>query len=270
MSEEPDHHEIEPVYDTKELLMDAGVGPSTVSLLNLGGGLPKVFGSGTFVKCGEIQGILTCAHVYDTVISQDAEIGVCAYPVSRGVFQRKSLKLEYLDGVRIPKKGLMGSEDGPDLAFIRVPDIDVNAFSHVVTVVDLDLGKVRAATDLEEGVGCFYVVSGAIEALTDVPEITDGINAGKVIDVKEVDGFDIFTFEPKLENAADEPKSYGATSGGGLWRLCLDENGERHSVCLMGVAFYETDAPRRTLKCHGPKSVYGELLDQVKIKWPTQ
>jgi len=263
----------------QDLLVDARVGSSTVSLLSLGSGAPKVFGSGTLVKCSGVQGILTCAHVYDAVFDQQADVGVCVYPVSRDVFQRKALKKEHLDGVRIPTSGKDRDEYGPDLAFIRVPDVDMAAFSYVVTVIDLDLGRKKASAKSKGQAKCFDVVAGAIEALTDEPVIADGkgvyipegrINAGNTIGIDEIAGYDIVTFEPKLEKAADEPASYGATSGGGFWRLCLGEGEEAPTARLLGVAFYETEAPGRKLKCHGPKSVFETLLPLIHEKWPSK
>jgi hypothetical protein len=67
------------------------------------------------------------------------------------------------------------------------------------------------------------------------------------------------------------PKSYGGTSGGGLFRAYTRQD-EVFGFHLRGVAFYETsgDVANNRLICHGPQSIYDTLLNAVKARWASE
>jgi hypothetical protein len=41
---------------------------------------------------------------------------------------------------------------------------------------------------------------------------------------------------------------------------------------LVGVPFYQTftDGHKREIVCHGPRGIYGSLIDKAKAKWPAE
>jgi hypothetical protein len=66
------------------------------------------------------------------------------------------------------------------------------------------------------------------------------------------------------------PTKYGGVSGGGIWMPTMQEmrNGEIDFVPLLqGVVFYQSrpywKLTRRLLVGHGPRSIYGRLLQEL-------
>lgn len=76
---------------------------------------------------------------------------------------------------------------------------------------------------------------------------------------------DLLVFRPRDQDDFNAPRSYGGTSGGGLWRLYLDRATETTYKLkrrdLVGVALFETED--RGIICHGPGSIYGVLRSQI-------
>ena len=109
------------------------------------------------------------------------------------------------------------------------------------------------------------------------------MNEGHAIEIAARDGCDRLVFTPlpdqKLVPALPDhilspPKSYGGTSGGGLWRLYTkptDDGKERlFQSRLLGVAYHETDRTNRwrnKIICHGPRSVYHTLQEKIRSRW---
>ncbi len=97
---------------------------------------------------------------------------------------------------------------------------------------------------------------------------------GMVVGKRESNGFDLFDFEVTYGPDSVSPDSFEGMSGGALWRVYCnkDDNGQT-SVAekkMFGVAFHQSDISneRRIITCHGPRSVYGPLIDAVREKWP--
>lgn len=59
-------------------------------------------------------------------------------------------------------------------------------------------------------------------------------------------------------------------SGGALWRVYFTKDGnDELSVVekkVYGVAFHQSDVSdqKRIITCHGPKSVYGRLIEDIQ------
>lgn len=66
------------------------------------------------------------------------------------------------------------------------------------------------------------------------------------------------TLEPFPENISDLPRSFGGTSGGGLWRVYVRRHGDDKYEAvhhrLIGIASTEDrqNVPPRWIKCQGP------------------
>jgi hypothetical protein len=98
-------------------LKDYKILPSTVALFEpIPGGFYSR-GSGTFVQIGEIRGILTCAHAFDAIAGEKRnDLVLCPVrPADR------FMSLNVRDHCEYMNFGPSGTEDGPDLGFLRLP-----------------------------------------------------------------------------------------------------------------------------------------------------
>ena len=81
--------------------------------------------------------------------------------------------------------------------------------------------------------------------------------------------YDFLDFEAKYDAAYEGPNRFAGFSGGGLWHcpVELSEDGSLSAkeIILSGVAFYESgmEDDRRTIRCHGRRSIYGKAIDFV-------
>ena len=97
---------------------------------------------------------------------------------------------------------------------------------------------------------------------------------GLVVREHESNGFDLFDFEVTYGPGSNSPLSYQGMSGGALWRVYYtkDDDGQPSVVDkkVYGVAFHQSDLSdqKRIITCHGPRSVYGPLIEAIREKWP--
>jgi hypothetical protein len=85
----------------------------------------RSLGSGTLIRFGGLEGILTAAHVLDEVKKFD-EIGLLTFPVRSNQPQRIRLQVKHAEWIKIGKEPY--SERGPDLAFVKLPSKDHRRF----------------------------------------------------------------------------------------------------------------------------------------------
>jgi hypothetical protein len=174
--------------------------------------------------------------------------------------------------------------DGPDLAFLLLPNLIVGSLKARSSFLNLSKRREEAMAGKKPGLTGFDLVVGIIgertssgiderrEArFTNIEAIPEFGEAGET---REAHGMDLVDFTPKLSEGYVPPGSYKGMSGGGWWRIfCQLDNNSRATVVekrVLGVAFHETDVAdgSRTIVCHGPKSVYKVLIDAVEKKWP--
>ncbi len=91
-----------------------------------------------------------------------------------------------------------------------------------------------------------------------------------------LDGHELHYFEPTSDPDFALPKSFEGTSGGAVWRFYVVEKGDGKTELidrrLVGVPFYQspTESGSREIICHGPRGIYGTLIDKIKAKWPSE
>jgi hypothetical protein len=98
---------------------------------------------------------------------------------------------------------------------------------------------------------------------------------GQITREREYQGLDLVDFEFEQDADFPPPASYGGVSGGALWRAFVVADGGKGKVrdrAIIGVAYYQSDGKRapRFVTCHGPRSVYMRLLDQIEARWPDE
>ena len=173
------------------------------------------------------------------------------------------------------------SELGPDLGFLKLPEQTAEALATFCSYLNLPQQARLVATPPPNNTKHYEIVIGVVqEWISDDPSkvlekgIVNGLaNAGTVVAIPAHSGFDRFQFTPgKAE--IELPSTYGGTSGGGLWRIYMDEppgiEQERVQTRLLGIPFYEIKVPDSSpnIICHGPGSIYDLFMGQIRNRWP--
>jgi hypothetical protein len=76
------------------------MGRSTIGFVRVKGSSPASLGSGTLIRFGNITGVLTCAHVLESLLGEE-EIGILCFPVRATQIQTLRLTLAKTDHVVI-------------------------------------------------------------------------------------------------------------------------------------------------------------------------
>lgn len=239
-----------------------------VGFVNPGTNPPTLLGSGTLVRASSHHGILTASHVVST-FQKLPEVGLVV------ALTRHALKVpvETLNCIFSPASESEG--EGPDLAFVRIPDTNVGAILAVRSFANLNVHRDRAAS-LEKSRGLWSIVGFPAER-SHLKE-QDGFltlenrghcGVGLPPEAYEIRGdFDYYQKKVIYSATNDVPQNYGGVSGGGLWQTEILKNDDGYSIgsrVLRGVAFYQS--PRvesaRQITCHGDSSIYEWLLPKI-------
>ncbi len=240
-----------------------------------------VAGSGSLVTIGSIDGILTAAHVLRN-LPDHGEVGIVRFPRARSFAQKPTINMGQAEKLTLAAD-VFGPE-WPDIGFLRLSPEDVGGLKARNVFFNLGMRRDSVLADDQPNPPYFDGISGMIaERTTELPpELgrarVKGFHAlyglGCVVGEHESNGFDLFDFEVNYGPRTDSPYSYKGMSGGALWRVyCTkDDNGELSVVDkkVFGVAFYQSDLldQKRIIICHGPRSVYGPLIEAIREKWP--
>ena len=248
---------------------------STVGLLDRSGPTVSSLGSSTYIKFGDVTGLLTCAHaVHEIQRRADhglKEIGLAIFPTAEDSKQNATIPIEALNLLRIGDQPYTST--GPDIGFIVLPPSFAASFDARASVVDGHLQATRSRTAQPE-MACVEIVAGVvakwIKEHTPEPDITRvrGIGAtGKVLCQHDKEGFDTIEFAVEQDQKIALPETYQGVSGGGIWRLFyeIDHLGqidvkERR---LLGVAFYESYETPGLIIGHGPTTIYRHLPEKL-------
>lgn len=270
-------HEIELVLQK----ITAEISDFTVSFAILGnrGGTEDAdaAGSGSLVTVGSVDGILTAAHVLRYLPDQ-GEVGLIRFPRNPSIVQKQTIDMGQAQKVTISADAF-GTE-GPDLGFLRLPPKNVGALKATNVFFNLGMRQAAVLACDQPDSSYFEGISGVIaEWTTDLPperRLTrvKGFHAlfgvGLVVREHESNGFDLFDFEVTYDSGSESPDSFGGMSGGALWRVhCTKDDNGQLSISgkkIFGVAFYQSKLSdkKRIITCHGPRSVYGHLIDAIR------
>lgn len=229
---------------------------------------PTPLGSATFIQYGKDKGLLTAQHVIEETDYFKCEgIGLA---ISRGVHR-----------FTIPRRCLQeqtsnpGCEEyGPDMAFIKIPDLYAARIAIQKAFWQMDTYRKRISEILTTRNDGFWMLFGCP---SDYQKPKPGNpHFGNVLDLGGLmgasgkprflasGGYDYFDVPVVYEAGNELPATFKGVSGGGLWFVPLTKNDlepEKTQVghpTLMGVPFYQTavEDNRRVIRCHGPKSIY--------------
>jgi hypothetical protein len=239
-------------------------------------------GSGSLVTVGSLYGVLTAAHVVDA-LPKSGHVGIISYIENSMQFQRQSIAMEHAGCLTIQGKEF--GRNGPDLGFLRLPQDNVGWLKAKNSFYNLSKHRDDALAHRAAGQGHVDTVVGVIHELTkDLPSEKRGVRkkgftgifcGGRPSAIRYRDDFDILDFELTSDAEFGLPNSFEGTSGGAIWRFFVTEKDNKPLVVerrLIGVPFYQSLAAdkKRIITYHGPKSIYGVLIDRIIARWPEE
>ena len=274
-------HEVEPVLEK----VSAGIADFIVgfALIRVHDGLADAdpAGSGTLVTVGSVDGILTAAHVLRN-LPDHGEVGIVRFNRTSRFAQKLTIDMEQAEKLTIAAD-VFGSE-GPDLGFLRLSPEDVGTLKARISFFNLGKRQDSVLAGDLPALPYFDGISGMIaewttnlpseQGLARVKGFRSLYGVGRVVREHEFNGFDLFDFEVSYDSEFKSPLSYKGMSGGTLWRTyCTKGDDAQLSISnnmVFGVAFHQSDISdrKRIITCHGPRSVYGPLVDAIRDKWP--
>jgi hypothetical protein len=233
----------------------------TVSLFALSaspkGDVLELAGTGTLVAYQRAHYILTAAHVWHKVLEAADKVGITLRETHDHtcLFDRQTIVASG------PAKMSSWTEWGPDLIFLRIPDVrvaEIEAFrvfyplgAEEKTVPGAEYTEARLLLGTPGALGIYRQNHASVQ-LTPF-WVSRPIR-------HEHEGFDYLDVYARLPPPSTV-ETFGGVSGGGLWRVKIynnPETGELDSIAVLdGVAFYEFEVygGAGTIRCHGRKSI---------------
>ena len=238
-------------------------------------------GSGVLVSVGQVYGILTAAHVLANLPTH-GEVGLVDFPRVKNRVQKPKVDMAHTDRVSI--QGSEWGPNGPDIAFLKLPQNVVGNLKMSKSFKNLDVAREKALNPKAPTNQSFDSILGVIgENTTDIiPNIPNtrirGFEArfqiGQITPIVAVDGTSRSLFVPTNQGDVPMPNTFAGTSGGGIWRtywnLDSDQKFNVVETRLCGIAYFQSEkvGSNRVLTCHGPKSIYLDMVKLIQDKWP--
>lgn len=230
-------------------------------------------GSGTFVRIGEIFGVLTAHHVAE-LFDGSWHLGIVLVPE----VHRHSIRPELLDVVHIAR-GEEGA-DGPDLSFIRIYPPHIGTIRAYKSFYDLNAFRQSLLKNPPpSSTGAWFIwgvpkektsweqPEGGFDAVTSFYSIC---GATAVENEFKREGFDYVDVAVEYTGASEVVRDYRGYSGGGLWHALLAEAADGgiddYEYILSGVTFYQSAIENdfRTIRCHGLQSIYSNAYEAIQ------
>ncbi len=190
-------------------------------------------------------------------------------------FQRMHFEMEYAVPIAVgPPAAEADAPNGPDIAFLMLPPDTAGALASSNVFLNLEKRRDEILAKRSSRRPGFDAVMGIIAERTKSLEPTQPrtllkgvegmLGTGVILSERTENGHDLYDFEVTFADGTKGPKSFGGTSGGGLWRIVLNESlTEIVETLPIGVAFYEL-FDRPIITCHGARTLYLDLLDRVR------
>jgi hypothetical protein len=251
-------------------------------------------GSGVLIEVDGVSGILTAEHVVFSEQFQQAQ-GLWTVP---HIYSADSVKEKTAhfssanirrDLLRCFPETARGQNDnaewGPDLAFIRIPEVTNFESSLRATRNFYGLARepvVRLQKALDENYSLLAIVGAPGEMAEDVsptPVDKRGIIQFPVFlaptfeyQIRE-DGYDFFDVPVDRELGVRVPNFFNGVSGGAVWRLVnlFEQDPPMRELkstdyVLAGIAFWQDPKNLRPkfIRAHGPRSLYEKFLPDLR------
>jgi hypothetical protein len=232
-----------------------------------------LIGSGTFVSVGNCSGILTVQHVVE-LIDEPCEIGLVLIEGAH----RPTIDRQHLEILEIAKPPVKG--EGPDLAFIRLPDQKAREVAHYKHFYNLDFDRDEMLRDPPERHAAVWFVCGIPDEWTSDLEPEAGFlqvqsfygvcGAGGANKIYTKDEYDYVDTWVEYKDDVHLPSTFGGISGGGLWQVPYSggppDEVEPVRYLLAGVPFAQSPIENglRSIICHGWRSVYSQAYSAIE------
>jgi hypothetical protein len=260
-----------PDFDTSPLVLKANEEISNYTAIFV---LPDGrTGSGTFINACGVEGILTANHVADALRRED---GFCLCVHRQSHYLAVSTKHTELVEIGIQGENL---EDGPDLAFVIFRDAKLLGTLRSLKSFCYLESQNREFFESPHLNRMNWVIAGSPFEAVKVSQEGRIINvnfinfAGEAFFCRQSsrNGFDYFDLRI-LSGEGVFPQSYEGVSGGGIWLIPLEIDGNDHATIgyarpiLAGVAFYQFPEENkfRVIRGHGECSIYVNVLNKLK------
>jgi hypothetical protein len=252
-------------------------------------------GTGTLAQYGDVFGIITAEHcvndpddsdlrlVGPKVKAREFRTSLGGNRVARVLFEVNHLRIIVPRRAYATSAEVLRNGNGPDLAFIRLPN-GSDSLAHMKATKSFVVLDSRAESKFQEasaenGALVFagfpeqfrkpnrMVGPGAV--LFDFPLTCCNAATKRTYCRKGWDYADIEIDLARIPQLRDQPKTFEGVSGGGCWRLVPEAireepTGYRIRPVLAGVAFREIRPGHGcVVRAHGPKSVYRRLLPLI-------
>jgi hypothetical protein len=234
----------------------------------LAGEKPAVKGTGVFVEYKGVHGILTAAHVDQSLRALKRPVGLVRLNRTHA---HQSSVLDLTEVFTYASGADPWPTGSEDIAFIHIPSHLVGNIGRSFSALNADHNLTKDEPEPSTDLIQTHAVFGLVEFFTGATTRQNGVatTAMKAVltpgILTKLDGA-VTTLECFAENIPDLPKSFGGISGGGLWRVYVrkGEDGKYKAVHrrLIGIASREeNDAPPQII-CQGVGRI-GAILDGV-------
>lgn len=234
-----------------------------------------LIGSGTLVDFNSSSCILTAQHVIDALPKK----GTLGFVISEKL-HKYVLNVQNLSTIKVGK----GKDDctGPDLGIIVLPQPtigNIRAHKSFYNINNKRDWMLKSPPETNLGVWC---ICGIPDIETKVIEPQKGFNRvkaflefcgfGGISKEYNIKKYDYFDFEVQYNDRTGSPLSFQGVSGGGLWQVIIAQKPNDELIMkeaiLSGVAYYQTELVdnKRTIKCHGRKSIFRNAFNIMKKK----
>jgi hypothetical protein len=268
---------VDPVPDSPDpapdpgLIADAVLGRVKHYTIGFGraGHTPSAMGSGVLIRDGDRHGILTCAHVDSYIRNQKQPIGLIR--LNRGPAEQFGML--YMDELFTSAAGEAPWNEGDvDIAFIHLrPDL-VGNIAKDCSFLDIGMNFAKPEPSGYPTLIKAHSVFGLVEEFTGATTRERGRATTPMKGVltsgvlRQLDKFSA-TLECYAENIPDLPHSFGATSGGGMWRVYLLQRPDKALEVvhhrLLGIASREVRGSPPSIKCQGLGRIEA-LIEEVR------
>lgn len=127
-------------------------------------------GSGTLVRCGPVEGVLTCAHVLSDIrrrAERDRPAKIALTVCTAGTARIQAIGMPLSQVAKLPMKVIQGRTDaksdhpnGPDLGFVRPPPNTMSPPASMGSTLCLAAQAAMKGKSFEPGVERIYLAYG--------------------------------------------------------------------------------------------------------------
>ena len=230
------------------------------------------------MRIHEHYGILTAAHVVDDLLG--AKTPMIAIVCTEQVHQL----MVHRDHTEVTRFGPNQTDStiGPDLAFIRLLDpVVTSSLKAKKSFYPLSSSTCAIFDKIEPKNSATCCLTGAPAEIASEEGLrgteshvlcnTHFAARAQVGGQVMAGGFDYLQMDV-IAGRDSFPERYNGVSGGGVWHIPFAMNPEigKSSMCyqrleLVGVAFHQSELieESRIITCHGPRSIYERLVEQM-------